>query len=84
MEDAVSEDPQIPQFWALQYLCFAPGDERDEARRATALNFCTSADAGLVKDWEKQFESVLAKLKGEAPSNVTAFKPRAVDGDNTG
>lgn len=78
------EDGTEPQFWAIQFLMLPDGPLREEGRRATALNFCTNMDTGLNKDWAAQFETVLAKLKGEAPSNVTAFKPRAVDGDNTG
>ena len=73
-----------PDFWAVSYLKFPEGPTRDEARRATALNFCTNMESGLNKDWEKQFEAVLAKLKGETVSNVTAFRPKAVNSDDTG
>lgn len=63
-------DDAEPQFWAIQYLRL-PEDVREEARRATALNFCTNMETGLNKDWEKQFETVLAKLKGESVNNVS-------------
>lgn len=82
MEDTASD--QLPKFWAIEFLCFPEGPLRDEGRRITALNFCTHAETGLGKDWEKQFETVLAKLKGETPSNVTAFKPKVVEVDNSG
>jgi hypothetical protein len=75
MEDTVSEtcEHQVPQFWAVQYLCFPEGELRDEARRVTALNFCTHAETGLGSGWEKQFEAVLAKLKGESVNNVSTL-----------
>lgn len=78
----MSNGTSEPDFWAAAHLRYPPGPDRDEARRAVALNFCTNVETGLNKDWEKQFETVLAKLKGDTVSNVTAFKPRAVDGNS--
>ena len=72
-----------PDFWAISYLKLPP-ELREEGRRAVALNFCTNMESGLNKDWERQFETVLAKLKGETASNVTAFRPKAVNSDDTG
>lgn len=70
MEHALSDEQSKPDFWAINYLTL-PEALRDEGRRATALNFVTSAEAGLIKDWETLFERVLAKLRGDSVNNVS-------------
>lgn len=74
---AGSDDGAGTEFWAVAHLCFPEGAERDEARRAVALNFCCGPD-GLLKDFEKEFPKVLALLRA-SDSNVTPFKPKVVD-----
>ena len=65
LEEQLSEPRpahSLPSFWAVQYLCFPPGPEREEARRATAINYCVSGD-GPVKDFEAKFAQVLRCLE---------------------
>ena len=81
---ADSDDGVSAEFWAVSHLKFPEGIERDEARRAVALNFCTNMETGLNKDWEKQFDAVLAKLRGLDSAVVKPFKPKVVPDDNTG
>ena len=69
------------EFWAVAHMRFPEGADRDEARRAVALNFCCGPD-GILKDYEKHFPTILALLRG-SDSNVTPFKPRVID-DETG
>lgn len=69
--------------WCLAYLCL-PEDVRDEARRATALNFLIDAEGKLHPQWEATFPKVLAFLReGPAVSNVASFKPKVIE-DGTG
>jgi len=81
---ADSDDGVSAEFWAVAHLKFPEGAVRDEARRAVALNFCTNMETGLNKDWEKQFDAVLAKLRGLDSAVVKPFKPKVVPDDNTG
>lgn len=77
-------------YWAVAHLRFPPGPDRDEARRAVALNFCTHAETGLNKDWEKHVDAVIAKLRGDTVENVVMLtKPKpplaiVPNHDNTG
>lgn len=71
-------------FWAIDYLTLPP-DKIDEGRRVTALNFCAGAESGLGKDWEGQFERVLAKIKGDTPQNIKPIRPTlSIASDNSG
>jgi hypothetical protein len=80
----MTDDISGANYWAIDYLRLPP-ERIEEGRRATALNFCTSADAGLSKDWEAVFERVLAKLKGDAPQNVKPLRPAlSIASDNSG
>ena len=70
------------EFWAVAHMRFPEGAERDEARRAVALNFCCGPD-GILKDYKDQFPAILALLKG-SESNVVPFVPKAVPDDASG
>ena len=72
-----------PEFWAVAHMRFPEGAERDEARRAVALNFCCGPD-GILKDYEKQFPIILALLRNDEPkATVTPFQLKVVV-DETG
>ena len=66
------------EFWGCAHLQFPEGPEREEARRAVALNFASGAE-GLPKDWEKDAEKILAFLKAEPKFKVVQL--RAVPDD---
>ena len=65
----------VPGTWPLAYLLL-PLEDRDLARRATALNMLTTSE-GLPPNWQELFPKVLAALAGESPptpvNNVLPF-----------